>query len=493
MEVREFKNPPMNSEANLASLSDKRFITEVAHPALSIIAGKVAENKAKERYLQKSNPSPLWSFLDLPPAPGSSNGALLICLMPMNAGCAHQAAYGGCIGCDYHPEKSDVTRQELDQQINETFIFINTGRMPDGTKKDDFYERFFSAQRIVLNIVASGSLLSPSEIPVAQREKIFKQVKEYKNQHSDKEIIFETECRIDDLMPLNYKTGKYEINYPVLESLKSLGMLVQIGVGVESTNPIVSEGCFNKHLPPMVETIKLLEVLKKDYPQINLLPHIWLGAPFLTEKERIDDAVESINDCISNGLTDRKGRVIMMVMNKRRLSALGDVYDNIQSKDISSSHLSLLPSIWSAGEALRRLGKNNASRVMVRGFTTSDETAQIVKPCGQTDKEIALYKLVKSWRGTDSEWGLLQNIYQNRDLECSHRINWEKSINKSEESVSESPSFKENLIKWYKMYLKELDPKLDLGTAIEDGKKQIMQSRAISYSRTMNPKLYGLN
>jgi radical SAM enzyme (TIGR01210 family) len=409
----------------MLSLPDDRYVTEFVNPLLSILLSRDRRETRHGRIIQEKLDveSCGWGSFNLPPAPGTTGEVKLIYLDSGGGGCSHQTLNGGCFGCDYHGSlRKKRTKEEMSSIINAVFEDLENGGIRD----------FFQDKKIVdLNIIASGSLLDPLEIYNESRNEIFGRAKNYQENHQEKEVNFETEARYDDFLIYDSDARNWSINEALIIELESLGKglkggKVTVGVGLESVNPLVSEGCINKHLPSMAEIKKLHGLLREKYPHVFLLPHIWLGTNFLTEEERIKDTVESIKYCMDNGFTDREGRLILMVMNRRANSPIVRLMESSLNDLVERGLLPgfKIPSIWSCGQVLKDIGPEMARKVMIRGFTTSEDDVEVVDAC--CDKSKQLIKLVKNWQGIDYEWAELQGIYNNQENEnaCPHYQDW---------------------------------------------------------------------
>lgn len=402
-------------------LPDSQLIEKVIQPVAALIYSRLRAGGRRESYAKlkpaEKNISQLeaWGYFNLPPAPGEETEMPLVYFTP-RGGCEHQCLLGGCSGCAYGEESAvlKVTEEDIRRQ------FLGDEKR-EGIFK--FLEKHFTDKQTAnFNIVPSGSLLSPQETPINIREMVFHWVTDYQKRYPDKKVSFETEGRLDDLV-LQNPDGGWQVREDLLTRMAAIGVPVTLGVGVESVNPLVAEGSFNKHLPPIEEIKKLWSLVKERYPNISLLPHVWFGAHPLLTKEQIDDAQKSLDFCIENGLVDEKGRVILMVMNHRSQSPLGKIYDDLK-KELPG--LRLVPPIWSVGEILRKLGKEKSSKIMIRGFVTAPQKGIVhVMPC--CEKSEPLFDLLRNWRGSNEEWEKLNRIYEASDV-CQHKEEWERMM-----------------------------------------------------------------
>jgi len=121
-----------------------------------------------------------------------------------------------------------------------------------------------------------GSFLNDNEFPKAFRAYIYKRVNEKKIKR------FVIESRVEYIT--NEKLDEIEVSLPET--------IVEIGVGIESSNDIVRNVLINKNTERN-QYIHIGNLIKKRV-QIKLLSYVFLKPPFLTEQEAINDAIDSV-------------------------------------------------------------------------------------------------------------------------------------------------------------------------------------------------------
>jgi hypothetical protein len=129
----------------------------------------------------------------------------------------------------------------------------------------------------LLCLYNGGSFLNEKEIPAEARRYIFKKV------NSDPHIKrFTIEARVE------------HVTNEILEEIQTLlpDTIVEIGVGLESSNPLVRNVILNKGTSSK-DYIQLKEKFQ-GRSNIKLLNYVLIKPPFLTEAEAIADAVSTI-------------------------------------------------------------------------------------------------------------------------------------------------------------------------------------------------------
>ncbi len=180
-------------------------------------------------------------------------------------GCEAYKTTNGCSMCahfDGTPNES-VTYQ---QYINQWKSVINGSAM-ENNKKFDINDY------PILCLYNLGSLLNPNEVPSEAVREIFSSINNYKG---IKKTIIESRAE-----------------YVTVESLKNIREvydgILEIGIGLESSNQKIRELCHHKNMPDL----KIFENAIKNIHNINFkaLTYVNQKPPFLTEKEAIEDAI----------------------------------------------------------------------------------------------------------------------------------------------------------------------------------------------------------
>ena len=188
-------------------------------------------------------------------------------------GCEHYKKTGGCSMC------SHFNGTPIHKVTDKNYI-AQWNSVLDGTaiEKENF--KFNLNDYPVLCLYNLGSLFNQNEISLKAIQYIFKSLNNYPNV---KKVIVESRAE-----------------YVTEESIKNIkdvySSLVEVGIGVESTNKTVRELCHHKGIED-IQIIKNSVKLLHKYG-FKALAYINFKPIFLTEKEAVDDAIKTAIDCL---------------------------------------------------------------------------------------------------------------------------------------------------------------------------------------------------
>ena len=191
-------------------------------------------------------------------------------------GCEHYKKNGGCSMCSHFngTPKHKVTDKNY---INQWNSVVNG----ECIEKEDC--KFDLNDYPVLCLYNLGSLFNENEISLPVIQYIFNSLNKYKN---IKKVIVESRAE-----------------YVTDESIKNIkdvyNGIVEVGIGVESTNKEIRELCHHKG----IDDIKIIRKAVKKLHKYGFkaLAYVNLKPVFLTEKEAIDDAIKTSVDCFNMG------------------------------------------------------------------------------------------------------------------------------------------------------------------------------------------------
>ncbi len=188
-------------------------------------------------------------------------------------GCQHYKTNGGCSMCAHlngSPLMEKITHEHYVEQWNSVL---------DGSFNESTDVRFDLNDYPVVCVYNLGSLLNPEEISFETIKYIFSTLNEFKGV---KKVIIESRAE--------YVTDE------VLEVIRSVyDGIVEVGIGVESTNYLVRELCHHKAIDDMKIISDAVENLHKY--GMKALAYVNFKPVFLTESEAIDDAIKTSLDC----------------------------------------------------------------------------------------------------------------------------------------------------------------------------------------------------
>lgn len=237
---------------------------------------------------------------------------LHVCLN--SPGCRYRNV-GSCTMCDYGQGK-----------------FLTKERIRDILPHIE--EEANSAQSILIGTL--GSVLDPAEISRECLELICDSL----NNLALETIIFETHYTMID----NQMCQWLKQHLPQKD--------IVIEVGLESVDCIIQEKCLNKKIDLMVlkSKIELLHAYG-----ISITANAFLGAPFLSTKEQIEDTENTINWAIRNKVDS----VVIFPANIRKNTMLDILYKN--GKYFPIHH-------WAIYELLRRIPLNYLNKIYLAWY-----------------------------------------------------------------------------------------------------------------------------
>ncbi|AAK76918.1 hypothetical protein BJV85_003837 [Clostridium acetobutylicum] len=164
--------------------------------------------------------------------------------------------------------------------------------MGDTLPKNSFYNQFLSeynkydfSKYPMICIYNAGSILNDNEIP---REELYRILNVIKRNNDIKRVVLESRPEF--------------INVEVLNQISNIlnDKIVEIGIGLETSNDKVREYCINKgfNFKNYLEKVKLI----KNYSNIKTLTYVTVKLLFLTIDESIRDVIQTMKDL--SGLTD---------------------------------------------------------------------------------------------------------------------------------------------------------------------------------------------
>lgn len=188
-------------------------------------------------------------------------------------GCQHYKKNGGCSMCAHlngAPLTEKITHQNYVEQWNSVL---------DGSFVESSLSNFDLNNYPVVCVYNLGSLLNPEEISVETVKYIFGTLNKYKGV---KKVIIESRAE--------YVTDD------ILSAICSVyDGIVEVGIGVESTNFLVRELCHHK----AIDDTQIIEDAVRNLHKFGMkaLAYVNFKPVFLTESEAIEDAIKTSVDC----------------------------------------------------------------------------------------------------------------------------------------------------------------------------------------------------
>ncbi|MFH1376739.1 MAG: hypothetical protein ABIH25_03820 [Candidatus Woesearchaeota archaeon] len=260
-------------------------------------------------------------------------------------GCSYaKSDSGGCTMCNFGGSLERFT----DEFLLEQFI--------------DMLENPIIKSSTVLNYGGQGSFFDEKEHSRWLREKILEEVAK-----RDWVNVFVCESR-----PEYATRDKIRHMREVLED-----KIIEVGVGVESTNQLVREGIINKNFNE--NTYNSLLDYARGY-DIEVSLNVMFKPNLLTESEAISDSVNTIRQLLEGVSEDDPiKRIVLMMINIKP----GTLVEWAYRKGYYES-----PLLWSGIEVLSRLTQREREFVKVLGFDTGVSPLGYISNNDKTTEEV---------------------------------------------------------------------------------------------------------
>ncbi len=186
-------------------------------------------------------------------------------------GCAHaRGALGGCTMCSYLLDgtQRSPSSEELQQQFMNAMSKLDAEHGPVSVK-----------------LYTSGSFLDPGEVPVSARSAILEMLA---SDSRVREVVLESR-------------PEYVSQEVMVELRRSLGDIeIELGIGLESSNDLIRSICVNKGFSGE-DFHNAVEIARSE--GIGVRAYVLVKPPFLTERDALLDATQTIQDAASMGVT----------------------------------------------------------------------------------------------------------------------------------------------------------------------------------------------
>lgn len=208
----------------------------------------------------------------------SGKGKTIFLILP-TPGCSWALGpSGGCTMCSYI---SDCYLKPIE---NEKIIELFEREF----NKHDFKEDYKNGNKIAIKLFASGSFLNPEEVPIKARN-----------------YVLEKLANCEEISEIVVESRPEYVNKEVLDEIFSIigDKLFEISIGLETSNEEtrlnkINKGFNNKSFEKAINIIKE----SKDKYNIKSKGYIFVKPILLSEKEAIDEAIETATYCENLGV-----------------------------------------------------------------------------------------------------------------------------------------------------------------------------------------------
>jgi hypothetical protein len=265
--------------------------------------------------------------------------------------------------------------------------YFNDSLLTDVSEEDlsvqfDNAMQNYKGEKIV-KLFTSGSFLDPSEIPAAIQHKILSTL----TQHAEKISV---ESRPEYITEKSLGTIQKNI------SLKQF----EIGIGLETSNDLVREKAINKGFT-FQDYKKAVVLLKKH--KVHIKTYVLLKPPFLTEKESLNDCINTAKD--TSSYTDL---LSLNPTNIQRHTVVEYLWKRNQYRP---------PWLWSIVEFLQQ--SNNITDAFVKCDVVGGGSTRGPHNCGVCDKKVLQ---------AIEEFSLTQKKEVFNGLSCSCQEQWRDQL-----------------------------------------------------------------
>jgi radical SAM enzyme (TIGR01210 family) len=235
----------------------------------------------------------------------------------------------GCVMCGYHlgAHRGTVGDDNLVAQTADVIRRLNPKVYP------------------TLVFTSNGSFLDPAEVSDEVRPVLLRMLRDA----GFRFLVVETRPEFITPTRLDAMVAAFSPESPAPRARHP----ISLSFGLESSNDFVQQYCVNKGRR-RDDYVKAFAVLREA--RFHIDSYVLLGKPFMTAREDVDDAVETIRFAVDSGV----GYVFVMVTNMVAYSLTSYLHER------GRYHL---PSLWRAVELLERLPERYRAAVQVKGIS----------------------------------------------------------------------------------------------------------------------------
>lgn len=195
-----------------------------------------------------------------------------------STGCSHYRTGYGCSMCAH-------LNGTLDKPVTTNQYVTQWENLISGKSLDKKYRKNFDLNKYkILCLYNLGSLLNPKEISFEAVRKIFSSLAGFKG---IEKVIIESRAEY--------------VTCEALQNIKEVySGMVEVGMGLESSNKVIRELCHHKNMPDLAVFNKAIKTLHKF--NFQALAYVNQKPIFLTEREAIKDAVETTLYAFKHGV-----------------------------------------------------------------------------------------------------------------------------------------------------------------------------------------------
>lgn len=307
----------------------------VKHASIQARGESIVRRKSKN----PNKPSAAWT---VPSRIGSVHGTALSIVLS-SVGCTHaRSSEGGCTMCSYLLDGSNrnPTEEEYLLQFQAAMSKLDGQTAPFSVK-----------------IYTSGSFLDSEEISTSTRRRILESIS---NDDRIREVVLESR-------------PEFVTDSVLAEIHNILGdRRIELGIGLESSSDTVRAICINKNFNLQSFTDSV-ETAKKH--GVGIRAYVLQKPPFLTENSALLDAVKTVSDALSLGVTT----ISLNPVNVQRNTLVEDLWEKGKFRP---------PWLWSVVEVLCHAHKIAGESVNVVCDPVAAGKSRGAHNCGKCDASV---------------------------------------------------------------------------------------------------------
>lgn len=348
-------------------------------------------------------------------------------------GCTYQEATGGCTMCNFGCEGRDPNQEDVDKALN--FIFAHNKKM--WAENPDY-------RTAIVNLNVPGTFFNDKELHPSLRDYAFRRVREFQKETGNL-TVFVCEGRLDLVSQERMENMREQLGPDVI---------VDIGVGLESTDELIREGITNKGLPK--DWAEKAEMMK-SMGDTDLTVHINMGMPFLNQAEIIKDATESLTEITK--MRDESGdpifdQALLMVMNQRKGTLLDYLARCGKYK---------LPNIFATAQVLtslsEKLDPSDYERIRIGGLVGPENLVEsgtlYQKPCRPDCSCGEVFETLRRFKSKPEDVEKLKKAVEAVGEDCELKSDFRK---KEPEVPLNREDLKKEIAKTYLQMLRKFYP-----------------------------------
>ncbi len=343
---------------------------KIVHEIISASIQSRGKSIRQRRSGNLNHPAAAWTAENII---GNMTGTALS-LVLNTIGCTHaRSDAAGCTMCSYLLDGTSTP--PTNEQLLNQFIM--------GMKKLDGL-----SEPLAVKLYTSGSFLDESEVPVSVRSDILTKIQE---DDRLKQVVLESRPE--------YVTPSTMAHIRDCIPQKD----VEIGIGLESVNDAIRSICINKGFS-LSDFQQALTIARNH--DIDVRAYVLVKPPFLTERDALEDSVETITKAIEMGVTTVSVNPVNIQKNT--------LVDRLWFRGVYRP-----PWLWTVVEVLNRAREQTDAKTPIICDPVAAGKQRGTHNCGKCDKQI-----VKAIR----TFSLKQDVAILKKLHCDCKKQWQHTL-----------------------------------------------------------------